>query len=259
MSNANDIKNLFAKFGGKPEGYRELALENDAEHSRARWPMLNAISPEHPDRPPGVQTQSVQPASRRRPYLGFGSVRQSHTETTAAAPQAVPASSRTQAPRPAGEAARVHTLPTRGVAPRVAEPAAEPAAASSGRTSAAPTPVTPVAARGPAPAHTAPTVAKSVEPLATRAHRPEPEPSTERTASGLHAPPRAPFPASAGPRHAGPPAVKPLTPAQRALRRLSQAAPHTPPQPEPPAPAPAASGSAPETGLSALFARLARR
>lgn len=44
MSNANDIKNLFGRFGGNPKHYRELALENDAQVSAARWPLLAHIA-----------------------------------------------------------------------------------------------------------------------------------------------------------------------------------------------------------------------
>lgn len=44
MSNASDIKNLFSRFGGNPQHYRELALENDAKDSAARWPLLANIA-----------------------------------------------------------------------------------------------------------------------------------------------------------------------------------------------------------------------
>lgn len=229
MSNANDIKNLFAKFGGKPEGYRELALENDAAHSRARWPMLNAISPEHAEHPPGV-TQASQPASRRRPYLGFGSVRQSHAEPGSATPPQVSAPRRPSGSVPFGEPGRRQAPSSRGpdaagasaVTDTVPAPDPRPAPAIV-RRAAIPDAVSPIpSADGAMPAR---------EPLSTGAKTPRAEP----------------------------PSVTPPTPVQRTLRRLSQAASQAPAS-EPPARAIAPEPAAvPESGLSALFARLARR
>lgn len=241
MSNANDIKNLFAKFSGKPEGYRELALENDAAHSRARWPMLNAISPEHAEHPPGV-TQASQPASRRRPYLGFGSVRQSQAEPGSAMPPQVSAPRRPSGSVPFGEPGRRQAPSSRGPdaagAPAAPAPVAGVASAVTG--------TTPAPGPGPAPA----IVRRAAVPDAV-----SPVPSADRAM-----PAREPLSTGAKTPRAELPSVKPPTPVQRTLRRLSQAASQEAPPSEPPAPAAAPKPmAASESGLSALFARLARR
>lgn len=86
MSNASDIKNLFAKFGGHAEHYRELAIENDAQASAARWPLLSTIvanrashppqiSPAASTRPPAAVAAApgaIDPRAQRAPYQEIG-------------------------------------------------------------------------------------------------------------------------------------------------------------------------------------------
>ncbi|MCK9509761.1 MAG: cellulose biosynthesis protein BcsP [Pigmentiphaga sp.] len=241
MSNANDIKNLFAKFGGKPEGYRELALENDAAHSRARWPMLNAISPEHAEHPPGV-TQASQPASRRRPYLGFGSVRQSHVEPGSATPPQASAPKRPSGFVPFGEPGR-RQAPSSSRGPDAA---------------GAPTAPAPVAGVALAVTRTVPAPGPRPTPAVVRRAGIPDAVSPIPSADGAM-PAREPLSIGANTPRAEPPSVKSPTSVQRTLRRLSQAASQAPAS-EPPAPAVAPEpAAAPESGLAALFARLARR
>ncbi|QCP53720.1 hypothetical protein FAZ95_32425 [Trinickia violacea] len=72
MSVSDDIGNLFRKFGGNADAYQEVARDDEAKISRARWPLLASLDVEaHQDVPTvsvrtasaAGQIKSVQPAA----------------------------------------------------------------------------------------------------------------------------------------------------------------------------------------------------
>ncbi|WP_216183663.1 cellulose biosynthesis protein BcsP, partial [Verticiella alkaliphila] len=62
MSGANDIANLFARFGGKPEHYQEIARADQARDSESRWPLLSSVGAQAAH-PPAVQHGQARTAS----------------------------------------------------------------------------------------------------------------------------------------------------------------------------------------------------
>lgn len=62
MSQSNDLSKLFDRFGGDPEGYREIVREEGASEARGRWPLLAAMQADRGvGAPPVRQTQLTRP------------------------------------------------------------------------------------------------------------------------------------------------------------------------------------------------------
>lgn len=68
MSGANDIANLFAKFGGKPEHYQEIGRADQARDSESRWPLLSSMAAQAAH-PPAVQHGQPRASSAPSPFV----------------------------------------------------------------------------------------------------------------------------------------------------------------------------------------------
>ncbi len=231
MSGANDIANLFARFGGKPEHYQEIGRADQARDSEARWPLLSSVGAQSAH-PPAVQ----------------------HGQPRAAAPSpfAMPE------PAPRGDGRTEPTLPwgaqpptlTDAVfsAPVIPEPAApEPAAAPA----AAPLSQF-IAPRPRGHVRPAPVGRAAAVPLSAQAAAPVDAPSVPGFGGAAAG---APAFAPAAPAFAAP------APAQAAAPAPTPFAPSAPPAPTPaaaPAAAPAGGPGAGSPSLGSVFERLAR-
>jgi hypothetical protein len=67
MSNSEDVKTLFRRFGGQPETYQEVVRERQAETSLGKWAMLGQVDLEHVQAIPSahrvIQTAATRPYS----------------------------------------------------------------------------------------------------------------------------------------------------------------------------------------------------
>ena len=63
MSVADDVGNLFRRFGGDAGQYQEVARDDDAKHAALRWPLLNALDIAHPEPVPGAGRAAPSAAS----------------------------------------------------------------------------------------------------------------------------------------------------------------------------------------------------
>lgn len=157
MSGANDIANLFARFGGKPEHYQEIARADQARDSEARWPLLSSIGAQAAH-PPSVQQGQPRPATgaspfaqpdtqsrtdgRKEPSLPWGAPPPTLDDVVFSAPL-TPAAPAEPAPPPAPATAPLSQfIPPRPRGQGQPAPAvratAQPAAASPGMSPAAP-------------------------------------------------------------------------------------------------------------------------
>lgn len=189
MSQLDDLSQLFQRFGGKAEAYKEIVREDAAAQARERWPLLSAVRVDGAGLVPPVHAIAQPAAAPVAPVA-------SPAMTAAVRPMAKPIVPTAMAPRfrtpegmpPASQAlapAGPAVPPASGLASGPASgltPAAEPAAASCPVAIWTPTPQ-PAEPERPSPLRPAQPVAAGTElsrVFARLEGRPEPAPASER-------------------------------------------------------------------------------
>jgi hypothetical protein len=175
MSQLDDLSQLFQRFGGKTETYKEIVREDAAAQARERWPLLSAVRVDAAGHVPPVQATAQPAAAPVSPV-------EPPAMTAAVRPMAKPVMAPAMAPRfrtPEG------MPPASGPAPGLASgltPAAEPAAASSPAAIWTPT-TQPAEPERASPIQPAQPVAAGTEVSRVFARlegRPQPAPASER-------------------------------------------------------------------------------
>lgn len=229
MSSSDDIKNLFSRFGGRPERYRELEREHEARDSEARWPLLSAIGQRAN---PQVGMHLPEPAAPVMPDTG--------ATPRAAGPRIDP--------QIASAAAPAQPAATSGIWPAAALPAMPAPAASAAEAPA-------VASAAPATEAPARRGFQFIPPRPRANLHPVPKGTPPEPVSALAR-------EEATPGTAAPAAEAPLravlgmgNPAAPAVERAAGLFPARPASAGAPPPATAAEG---DTALGSLFGRLSR-
>lgn len=179
MSQLDDLSQLFQRFGGKAEAYKEIVRDDAAAQARERWPLLSAVRVDGPALVPPVHATAQPAAAPVAPVA-------SPAMTAAARPMARPVVAPAMAPRfrtPEGmpPASGPASGPPSGPASALI-PAAEPAAATSPAAIWTPTPEAAEPQRA-SPVRPAQPVAAGTElsrVFARLEGRPEPAPASER-------------------------------------------------------------------------------
>jgi len=189
MSQLDDLSQLFQRFGGKPEAYKEIVREDAAAQARERWPLLSAVRVDGAGLVPPVHSAGQPAAAPVAPVA-------SPAMTAAVKPMTNPVEAPAMAPRfrtPEGMPPAPQTLaqavpavpPASGPASGHASgltPAAEPAASSCPAAIWTPTPE-PAEPERASPIQPAQPVAAGTElsrVFARLEGRPQPAPASER-------------------------------------------------------------------------------
>ncbi|QQX88660.1 hypothetical protein JJQ59_25300 [Cupriavidus necator] len=193
MSQLDDLSQLFQRFGGKPETYKEIVREDAAAQARERWPLLSAVRVDGAGLVPPVHATGQPAAAPVAPVASpamAAAVRPmaNHVEAPAMAPRFRTPEGMPPAPQALAQAVPAvppASGPASGSAPGHASgltPAAEPAASSCPAAIWTPTPE-PAEPERPSPIQPAQPVAAGTElsrVFARLEGRPQPAPASER-------------------------------------------------------------------------------
>ncbi|GAA5235280.1 hypothetical protein FOZ76_05380 [Verticiella sediminum] len=121
MPSSDDINNLFARFGGRPENYHEIERADEARESESRWPLLSALNSR------GARPAASGAQQRTEPSLGLpptmsDPTRAEAVQAAAAAPAAVPATPGRWPDGPAARASAPAAQASAAAAPAATEP-----------------------------------------------------------------------------------------------------------------------------------------